>query len=172
MTRKDPWAKRWQVYKGQLGGGRFLAPVSFTLVAVRDRSWGGGVAFYRVTKISPKEMRPHWQKVRLFPRGSRPSESPQKPLPKWSESCDATWESAARLLRDKYAMPKGCFPGINPTIRRLEGDMHPLGDAEALTIVCVDSAVVDKSDRLVLILKSLKEYSPREDGTAHGGSPG
>jgi hypothetical protein len=170
MAAKDPWVCRWSVYGVQTAGGQYLGPGSFKLEAVPD-SLSGETAFYRVTEMS-LDMPPCWKGLRLFPRGSEPSDQPPQILPKWTKDYDPLWEKAATSLRSKYTAPSGSIPGIDPALLRLEGDLHPRSEAEALTLVRVAGAVQDGTDLLVLMLKSKQQSRFEEDGTAHGGNPG
>lgn len=165
----DPWARQWEIYS-VAGAGPNLGPGKFTLEAVPDPVVGD-TAFYRVSAVSAGMPQAAWLPARFFPRGSNPPEGPTSTLPKWDPSSESIWNEAATALRVKYSMPGGSIGGFNPIIQRLEGDIFPGGEAEALTIVRVAEGAED-GDFLVFILKSrLGDIGVREDGTAHGGPP-
>ena len=164
----DVWEREWEVYGAQGPGKKYLGPGVFALTAVADAVDPSQVDFYRVTVISG--MDDCWDGIRLFPRGRQKSQRIGPVLPKWNSSLDRVWVAAADALRNTYRSVDGMFPGIHPQILRLEGDIYPYaGNAEALTLVCVDSAC-EEGDMLVLILKSDLVHTD-EDGTAHGGAP-
>jgi hypothetical protein len=167
---QDPWVGVWHVYgTSPDSGGSYLGPGDFTLEAVLDEE-SGETAFYRISDMTG--MPSCWEGMRFFPRGSAFSKKPPNVLPKHTPKCDKDWEAAAGFLRQSYGMKDGCIPGINPELVRLEADMFPRGKAEALTLVRVPSVAEDKSDLLVLMLKSKDQsYNILEDGTAHGGGP-
>jgi hypothetical protein len=165
----DIWAREWEVYNWRGVGGPYLGPGKFTLEAVSDPSIPAEVAFYRVTAMD-KNMPACWKGIRLFPRGSADIPIPAKKLPVWNSNCDPDWDAFATALRKTLTLPGGYLPGINPEIRRLEGDLYPKGTAEALTLIRVEKAAED-GDVLVLILKSLKQVFTDQCGTAHGGNP-
>jgi hypothetical protein len=171
VTKKDRWPGKWQVHSTQwLGKYKFLGPGTFRLSPVRDPKHKKQVAYYRVTIIDG--MHNCWKGARLFPRGSEVSISPVEPLPTWNSGCEGKWGALATRLRKSYVLKTGFIPGINPRIERLECDIRPMfGKAEALTLVRVDSAVEGGRDLLILILKSLNDIRPREDGTGHGSGP-
>jgi hypothetical protein len=162
----DIWERKWEVYSAQMPGNGYLGPGVFELAAVPDALDPSQVDFYRVTVC--KGMHACWNGLRLFPRGSEKAQKLRPVLPTWTNSVDREWLDAADAHRAAFGSTD-FFPGIHPKILRLEGDIFPIGQAEALTLVCVDLAAED-GDMLVVILKSDRPH-PDEDGTAHGGTP-
>src|SRR5580693_7670951 len=154
----DPWlAGTWQVFDGQGGGGLYLKPHDrpgcFNLVAVLD-SVEGDTAFYRVDHASC-DMPDCWRTARFLPRGNLPVPALSTQLPPWKADPTTAeqWLEAAKEVRKQ----------VKPSTKRLEGDIRPVGDAESLTLVLVENAVIDGSDLLVLVLTA-QYATPREDG--------
>jgi hypothetical protein len=166
MAMTDPWAREWFAYNGSGPGWPYLGPGSFTLSSILHPT-SGQVAYYRVAAIG-SGMQKCWQGIQLVPRGNRQAPTPPGPqLKPWNSNNDVDWQSDADWVRQQIAMPTG----INPTIQRLEADIYPKTDAEALTLIRIPDIVNDGTDLLVLMLVSSPvHYRPREDGTAHGGS--
>jgi hypothetical protein len=160
----DPWlAGVWKVYIGEGEGGPYLKPNGrdgcFKLAAVPDPV-DGDTAFYRVDFTSC-DMPDSWRMARFFPRGNVLARPPNPPLPKWTQdpNTQARWAEAA----------KSVHAAMKPSIKRLEADIRPLGDAETLILVPVEKAVVDNTALLVIFLTSSRWVHAWEDGTAHGG---
>jgi hypothetical protein len=162
----DVWEREWEVYSAQLGGKGYLGPGVFKLTAVYDAVYPNQVDFYRVTILSG--MHACWNPIRFFPRGWQKASRIGPVLPKWSNPVDSQWLAAADTYR-KALGSVDFFPGIDPQVLRLEADIFPYaGNAEALTLACVDSGC-ESGDMLVVVLKS--DIHTDEDGTAHGGAP-
>jgi hypothetical protein len=108
-------------------------------------------------------MPPPWSKCHLFPRGNVPPAPLGTPLPPWSQATDALWNTAATTV----------LQGVTVATLRLEGDLSPGANAEALTLVQVANATTAGSSLLAIQLKSGGAIQPdASDGTGYGNNGG
>ncbi len=159
MTASDPWTgATWKVY----GGSQYLKPTDrvgeFTLTAVADPVTGA-TAYYRVG-FTAGNMPNCWQGLLLYPRGSVAFPPPVPLLPPWSSSTDGLWSAAAATALGE----------LNDSMSRLEGDLFPGTNAQALTLVRVDKASTQGAPLLAMKLSPASSggMQPDEDGTGHG----
>ncbi len=161
MAANDPWSGvTWNVY----GGGPNIKPPGqagqFTLTPVPDAS--GATAYYRV-KFSGSGMPPAWSKCHLFPRGNIPPAPLASPLPPWSKSTDALWDAATTTV----------LQAVTVATLRLEGDLSPSANTEALTLVQVANATISGASLLAIQLKTGGAVQPEAaDGTGYGNNGG
>jgi hypothetical protein len=160
MAANDPWTGvTWKVY----GGGPNIKPPKqvgqFSLTAVPAP--GTGATAYYTVSFSGSGMPGPWSKCLLFPRGNVPVPPLASPLPPWSPSTDAQWTAAAALVLQE----------VTVATSRLEGDLYPGTNAEALTLVQVANATSAGSSLLVIQLVS-SGAQPDADGTGHGSDGG
>jgi len=161
MATNDPWAGvTWSVY----GGGPNVKPPNqvgqFSLIPVADSSTGT-TAYYRV-KCSGSSMPTPWNKCLLYPRGNVPPPPLASPLPPWSSGTAPQWSAAAASVLD----------GVTVATVRLEGDLYPGTNAEALTLVRVANGTTQGASLLAIRLKSSGPVQPLDDGTGNGSDGG
>lgn len=161
MAANDPWAGvTWSVF----GGGPNVKPPSqvgqFSLIPVADPSTGA-TAYYRV-KVSGSGMPTPWSKCLLYPRGNVPPPPLASPLPPYSSGTDSQWSAAATSV----------LAGATVATVRLEGDLYPSTNAEALTLVRVANATTQGASLLAIQLKSSGQVQPLDDGTGYGSDGG
>jgi hypothetical protein len=161
MAENDPWTGvTWKVY----GGGPNIKPPNqvgqFSLTAVPD-SQTGATAYYRVT-FSGSGMPTPWSKCLLYPRGNVPVPPLASPLPPWSSGTASQWSAAAASVLD----------GVTTATVRLEGDLYPGTNAEALTLVRVANATTQGASLLAIQLKGSGSVQPLDDGTGNGSDGG
>jgi hypothetical protein len=143
VTAGDSWTGApWTVY----GGSEYLKPAErlgeFTLTAVADPITGA-TAYYRVGFTSGNMPR-CWHGLLLYPRGTVAFPPPVPPLPPWSQSSDGLWaEAAATALGE-----------LDGSTARLEGDLDPGANAQALTLVRVDDASTQGAPLLAIRLSA------------------
>jgi hypothetical protein len=160
MSTSDPWTGvTWNVY----GGGQYLKPSNqtgqFTLTAVPD-TVTGATAYYRVA-YSPGDMPPCWKNCLLYPLGNVPFPPPDPLLPPYSQSTEGQWAAAAATALEE----------LNVTMIRLEGQLSPGGNAQALTLIRVDNASTAGTPLLAMELESAAAEGgpqPLDDGTGWG----
>jgi hypothetical protein len=162
MAANDPWTGvTWNVY----GGGPNLKPTGqagqFTLTPVPDPTTGA-TAYYQV-KFSGTNMPGCWSKCHLFPRGNVAPAPLASQLPPWSTGTDALWSAAATTV----------LQGVTPSTQRLEGDLYPGPNAQALTLVQVANATTAGASLLVMGLQGGGTMQPAAaDGTGYGNNGG
>jgi hypothetical protein len=162
MAANDPWTGvTWNVY----GGGPDIKPSGqagqFTLTPVADSSTGA-TAYYRV-RFSGTRMPTPWSTCLLFPRGNVPPAPLASPLPSWSASTDPLYSAAATAV----------LQGVATSTQRLEGDLYPGTNAQALTLVQVVNAITTGASLLVVGLKGGGGIQPdAADGTGYGNNGG
>jgi hypothetical protein len=161
MAAKDPWTGvTWKVY----GGGPNIKPPNqvgqFSLTAVSD-SQTGATAYYRVT-FSGSGMPTPWSKCLLYPRGNVPPPPLASPLPPYSSGTDSQWRAAGASV----------LKGVTVATVRLEGDLYPGTNAEALTLVRVANATTQGTSLLAIQLKNGGAVQPLDDGTGIGNDGG
>jgi hypothetical protein len=161
MAANDPWTGvTWNVY----GGGPNIKPPNqvgqFSLTAVPD-SRTGATAYYRVT-FSGSSMPSPWSKCLLYPRGNVPVPPLASPLPPWSPGTASQWSAAASSVLQQLTVATA----------RLEGDLYPGTNSEALTLVRVANATTQGTSLLAIQLKSSGAVQPLDDGTGVGNDGG
>jgi hypothetical protein len=160
VAGNDPWGGvTWKV----LAGGANLKPAGqpgqFTLTAVLKPATGA-VAYYTVNFV-PGSMPACWAGVLLYPRGNLPFPPPVPPLLPYSQGSAASWSTAATAALEE----------LNVSMSRLEGDLYPGANAEALTLVRVDNATTQAKPLLAMQLLATPPAGgaqPMDDGTAYG----
>jgi hypothetical protein len=160
VAGNDPWVGvTWKV----LAGGVNLKPAGqagqFTLTAVVKPATGA-VAYYTVNFV-PGSMPACWAGVLLHPRGNSPFPPPVPPLPPYSQGSADAWSAAATAALQE----------LNVSMSRLEGDLYPGPNAQALTLVRVDNATTQDTPLLALKLVAAPTsggVQPLDDGTAYG----
>ena len=161
MAANDPWTgTTWNVY----GGGPDIKPSGqsgqFTLTAVANSS--GATLYYKVN-FTGTNMPGCWSKCHLFPRGNVPPAPISPALPPWSPSTGGQWETAADAV----------LGNLTVTTQRLEGDLYPGPDAQALTLLHVVNGTGSAASVLVIGLKSSGAIHPdASDGTGYGNNGG
>jgi hypothetical protein len=162
MRNKSPWVRDWWVYECEGLGAKNLGPGSFGLDAVYDDN--GTILFYQVTRVN-EAMPACWLGARLFARGSRPEITHHKVLPKWSSKTREDWQKEAKSIMNAIKCDH-CV--VDPGIFRLEGDLYPTKDADALTLVRIEGGV-DNGDDILIVILTGAIIVVQQDGTAHGG---
>jgi hypothetical protein len=160
VTTTDPWTgATWKVH----GGGKYLKPTDrdgeFTLTAVADPATGV-TAYYRVA-FADGYMPACWKGCLLYPRGNVAFPPPVPLLPPWSTATESLWAAAAAAALQQ----------LNVSMARLEADLYPGSNAQALTLVRVDNASTDGSPLLAMQLKSASSGGAQpmeDDGTGNG----
>ena len=150
-------------------------PTAFTLTPIEV---DGVLRCFRVDYISG-QMTSTWQDpVYLLWRGSTPAtppvgtDLPTLPLPKWQPPSSA---GGVPPLRSQYltiATAIASPDDFDPTVERLEGDLHFGGVAEAVTLYQVQPPGVLAGSPFLVINVQAKEASvgTRQSGIAHGNS--
>jgi hypothetical protein len=162
MATSDPWTGvTWKVQTAQNDGGKYLKPTDrpgqFTLTPVHDPATGAA-AYYRV-HFADGDMPACWKGRFLYPFGNVAPVHSGARLSPWTPETDAAWTSAANAVRS----------GLNVSTARLQGDISPVHNAQALTLVRVDNATTDGKPLLALHTgKSPTGIHSLDDGTATG----
>jgi len=160
VAGNDPWVGvTWQV----LAGGANLKPADqtgqFTLKAVPGPATAA-VAYYTVN-FAAGSMPACWAGVLLYPRGNVAFPPPVPPLPPYSPGSADAWSAAAAAALGE----------LNVSMSRLEGDLYPGANAQALTLVRVDNATLHGKSLLAMQLVAAPTSGgaePMDDGTAYG----